>query len=181
MPDAKLTWWSPTDAASLVIANTGHFIREDDTPFTFLWASATLEVEGVRDAVIELVARGDFMPNAARRLIRPTNGHTLVNVEDAQVLIARLTELERLRDAGAPFREGPGRKFGQKTALSPTQVAEVTAYVKQRRAAGDRWGTIITELKKQHSEDQYEHKWNERTLRRWLNTGHKSDINRRAR
>ena len=61
-----------------------------------------------------------------------------------------------------------GRRKNQKTTLTPEQVAEITAYVKQRRAAGGLWRNIIAELKHRYPEDVYDHRWNDQTLRRWI-------------
>ena len=72
--------------------------------------------------------------------------------------------------ADAIFRRGKGgRRKGQKTALRPEQAAEITAYVKQRRAINDTWPNIVAELKRRYPEEVYDRTWNERTLRRWIN------------
>jgi len=177
-PDTTVTYYPPQRGRAQS-ANLGEFEREDGTVFDFLWGRFVVAIVSIPHVTFEAVACAEFGRGAVLGYIHTAPDRPRVPLEHVEQLIARTYDLGRLRDAGIRLRI-VGRRAGQKTALTHEQVTEVTAYVKQRRAANERWSTIIPELKRRYPKHEYEHTWNERTLRRWLETGHNTDTNRHA-
>jgi hypothetical protein len=115
-PDSTIRWHAPTPA-SADSAVTAQFEGDDGTPFTFTWVFATLSIEGVPSAVLDIHSVNVGESGRGFVALRPQGGWSVILVPDAERLIARYDHIYRLLAAGVAFRQrGRPKKVTRETA-----------------------------------------------------------------
>ena len=106
--DTTVTWW-PGTLGNPAEHPTVRIIYEDGRELSFHFMRATLAIDGIANAVVDLVSAG--LGQIAAPVLRPTNGALGIHLHQAETLIARWRAAERVLLTGRPFHMR-GRTLG---------------------------------------------------------------------